>query len=276
MITGADHLTREKHPVFDDPRKWGSAGIWEAPVFDVAGYQRRINEICGVSVEGYPVVRVVWAWNSTYPIYTKWDGLGRGTKVEMRQRYRFMTVTLPDGDEVDISVPRWILEQRVEPELLAATWEDSRWVFDPQLQRRKDVRGEMPPAGTYYYLRTISVHDDDEACCDRAWNNDRRRCWGYYRLPEEQDLNLLREAVRLRDADPVKRSAREPLTADELAEIDRLAYATDQRIKEKQSQIITEGLGDWLRTHGWRALTDDPSVLKHGKWRTAYPINIKK
>lgn len=187
-----------------------------------------------------------------------------------------MTVTLPDGDEVDISVPRWIIEQRVEPALLAATWEDSRWVFDPLIQRRKDVRGEMPAEGAYYYLRTIASHDEDEGCCERAWKNDRRRCWGYYRLPEERDLDLLREAVKRRDADPLRRAPDEPLTANEVAELDRLAYATDEAIKQKQSRIITEGLGDWLRTHGWRALTDDPSVLKHGKWRTAYPSIIKK
>ena len=275
MIAAADHLLKDKHPVFDNPRKWGEPGIWEAPHFDRAGYQKKINDICGVNVHGQPVVRLVWGWESRYPIHTEWDATGRPVKSAWRQRYRFMTVTV-DEDEVDISVPRWILEQRVEPELLAASWEASRWVFDPDLGRRKDLRGELPKGGEYYYLRTISAHDDEESCCDRAWRDHRRRCWGYYRLPEDRDLELLREAVRLRDADPMRRTARESLTQEELEEIDRLAYATDATIERKQSKIITEGLGDWLRCHGWRAFTDDPSVLKHGKWRSAFPLKIKQ
>lgn len=271
MIAEADHLsTKDKHHVYDDPRKWGSPGIWHPPSFNVAKFQKRLNRICGTS-DGKPIVRLVWAWRSREFFHTEFDGLGKPAKGEWRAKYRFMTVTLPNGDEVDISVPRWILEQRHEPGQYWQTWQRSRYVYDPILGRRVDKRGEPPPDGWYSYLRTIAEHDPHQACCDRAWRNHRRRCWGYYRKPSSKDLLILQKAVRLRDADPQKTSPHEPLPAEALDDAQRLAYAEAEAFEQDEKRINYDFWADWVSAHGWRAFELNPKTLSHGKFQFAWP-----
>lgn len=275
MIASTDHLsTKDRHPVYDEHRKWGSPGIWEAPTFDADAFQRRIDKICGTS-DGKPIVRLVWAWQSREFFHTEFDGLGKPTKGEYRAKYRFMTVTLPDGDEVDISVPRWILEQRYEPGQYWQTWQQSRYVFDPMLNRRVDRRGDPPADGWYGYLRTIAEHDREQTCCERSWRDHRRRCWGYYRLPVEKDLWILQKAINLRDKDPYKCSPHEPLPEWALDDAQRLAYAEEKAIAKENDQINDDFWRDWVNAHGWRAFTDNPKELAHGKYKFAWPSKFK-
>jgi hypothetical protein len=274
IVAPADHLIREKHPTYDNPQKWGSPGIWQVPAFDVAAFQKRIDAIVGTS-DGKPIVRLVWAWDSKKIVASKWNEFGQALEFERRANYRFITVTLDSGDEVDISVPRWILEQRLEPGQYHDSWEASRYVFDPASNVKRDIKGPPPGDGWYIYLRTIAEHEEDESCCERAWNSVRRRCWGYYRLPAEKDLHVLKKAIALRDADPRRVNPHEPLPDGVITEAERLAYAQEQKAEEKRIEVIHDGLGDWMRTHGWKAFESDPSVLKHGKYRPAFPLQVK-
>jgi hypothetical protein len=271
MIAPADHLsTKDRHHLYDNPLRWCSPGIWEPPTFNARKFQKKLNRICGTS-DGKPIVRLVWAWQSREFFHTEFDSLGKPTKGEHRAKYRFITVTLPNGDEVDISVPRWILEQRFEPGQYWESWQRTRYIYDPLIGRHVDKRGEPPADGWYGYLRTIAEHDPDNACCDRAWRDHRRRCWGYYREPGEKDLDILRRAIALRDADPYKHSPHEPLPEYALDELQRLAYAEAQEVKEENAQINHDGWASWLAQHGWRAFEDNPKTLAWGKYKFAYP-----
>src|SRR5262245_19215474 len=112
VIASADHLsTKDKHHLYDDPRKFGSPGIREPPLFNVRKFQKKLNRICGVTAHGKPVVELKWAWECREFFHTEFDGLGKPTKGEWRAKYRSMTLTLPSGEEIDISVPRWMLQQ---------------------------------------------------------------------------------------------------------------------------------------------------------------------
>ncbi len=68
-----------------------------------------------------------WAWEVRKWENTDWDEFGNATKGEWRQTYRALTIPISDDDYVDISPPRWILEERFEPEAIAQSWEMTRY-----------------------------------------------------------------------------------------------------------------------------------------------------
>lgn len=112
---------------YNKPELWASAGIFKAPEFDVTGYQKKINRIVGVSPSGAPIVQLVWAWDARKWENLEWDSFGNAKSGEWRQKYRALSVDIGNNDYVDISPPRWILEERFEPEALAISWEATRY-----------------------------------------------------------------------------------------------------------------------------------------------------
>lgn len=251
-----------QHELYNDPRRWGSPGIWDAPSFNAAKFQRRMDRIVGTS-DGKPIVRLVWAWDHrTKDFYfCDWDSFGRGVKAEFRYKYRFTTLDLGNGDTMDIPPPRWVLEQRYEPGQYAPSWEAGRWMTKTvgavekkigkdengqdivktiDIQKRFELRPQSPPDGWYGFLRCISDHDHDEGCCTRA----RQRggtCWGYYREPSQFDLDLVEDAVRRRDADPHKWSPHQPLPPEALVELERGAFEEAAKI-DKQDKSRNESI----------------------------------
>src|SRR6185369_7615775 len=57
----------------------------------------------------------------------EWDSFGIAKAGEWRQKYRALSIDIGNDDYVDISPPRWILEERFEPEALAVSWESTRY-----------------------------------------------------------------------------------------------------------------------------------------------------
>src|SRR5262245_44460993 len=113
----ADHLsTGDRWAAYNDPRRWVDPEIRHRPNFNVHKHQKRLNRILGTS-DGKPIVRLSWAWD-----------VRRFEMGEIRQAYRFYTVTLPNGDTCDLSPPRWIYEERNEPGQYMPTWESARYV----------------------------------------------------------------------------------------------------------------------------------------------------
>lgn len=272
-VATATHLTRMLHAVYDDPRRWGTPGIWQPPdSVDLIKWQQRIDDIIGRTPSNKPIIRIIWAWKARSLHHTDWDGLGKPIKAAWRQRYRFMTVKLPSGEEVDISVPRFILEELFPVSLLRKGWEEARYSFDPILQKRVDRLGDLPQEGYYRYLYTINEHEEDEACCDRALYEQRRRCWGYYREPQEKDLRALERAKYLRDAEGQKREADEPLSAEEVTQLYSDAYAEERYAKEKAYNDLRGDMRAWAITHAWKVFTQSHKRLHHGHWQPAWPV----
>lgn len=112
---------------YNDSRRWADAGIHKAPLFDFHLFQKRINRIVGVAPSGHPIVRLSWAWDCRKWENTDWDGFGNATGGEWRQKYRALTVEIGNGDYVDIAPPRWVLEERFEPQAIAQSWELTRY-----------------------------------------------------------------------------------------------------------------------------------------------------
>lgn len=259
------------HPVFDNPAKWGSAGIWHPPSFNIKKFQKKLDRICGTS-NGKPIVRLTWAWDAQTKdfYYTHWDAFGRGIKAEYRYKYRFMTIPLGDGDSMDIPPPRWILEQRYEPGQYGPVWEQSRWqtrnINDET--RRFELRPAAPPDGWYGMLITIAEHEPDGSCCVRSIRERGAACWGLYREPAEKDLEMIAAAVRRRDADPQKWSPHEPLPMEAIAEIERSAFEEAEAADRNDRRQLDDVWHDFVYTHGWRAFEDRHASkrLQHGRY----------
>lgn len=277
MIAPADHLaTRERHPILDDPTKWVTPGIWVPPSFDVAGFQKRIDAICGTS-NGKPIIRLKWAWDKECRsfAFTQWDASGRGTDGEWSYKYRAARIPVNQFDTVDICPPRWILEERFETGQYAASWEQTRWAskcvgkdekgFD--LYERVELR-PPPPSEWYGFASVIAEHDPGGKCCERRWRDYRAQCWGYYRPPSEKDLNGLRRAVWERDADPYKYSPHEPLPPHAIDELQRAALSDEAAEAEEKDRVLTDMWRDFVDAHGWRVFEDRLAhkKLKHGRF----------
>lgn len=112
---------------YNDSRHWADAGIHKPPLFDSHSYQKRIDRIVGAALSGYSIVKLVWAWDARKWENTSWDGFGNATEGEWRQKYRALTVDIGNGDYVDIAPPRWLLEERYEPQAVAQSWELTRY-----------------------------------------------------------------------------------------------------------------------------------------------------
>lgn len=112
---------------YNDKQRWADAGIFKAPLFNVEGWQRKADRVVGLSPSGRSIVRLIWAWDARKWENTEWDSFGIATAGEWRQKYRALSVDIGNDDYVDISPPRWILEERYEPQSLAVSWEATRY-----------------------------------------------------------------------------------------------------------------------------------------------------
>lgn len=226
---------------FDSQKNWVTAGIWQPPPFDAEGYQKKLDRIFGVSPSGGSICRVKWAWQCQRWENIEWDDFGNATKGEWRQKYRALTVEIGNDEYVDISPPRWVLEERFEPGQYARSWELTRyktipigvppiacrycrtldWInsYTSDLSNvqckfcqeitiipftRQDVAGQAPREGWYNLLPVIGVvadHEANGACCKRSLKEDRSLCWGRYKVPGEKELTILRRAVAERNKD---------------------------------------------------------------------------
>lgn len=213
-----EHLTSpDRRLALNDCKHWADAGIWDRPSdVDVEKYQKRLNQIVGVSESGQPIVRLKWAWECRDWTTCEWDSFGIATKSEWRARYRFLTVKVGD-DYADLSIPRWVLEERYEPGQYESSWEASRWAFDPELGVSKDIAGPLPREGWYkalYDVGIICTHDKDGACCKRLQDLNRQQCWGYYKTPGERELQMLARAVKLRNESGLFSNPHAPLPSE--------------------------------------------------------------
>jgi hypothetical protein len=290
-----DHLsTGDRWAAYNNPVRWIDDAVRKRPNFNVHRHQKKIDRLLGTS-NGKPIVRLQWAWD-----------VKRFEMGEIRQAYRFYTVTLPNGDTCDLSPPRWMYEERFEPGQYMPTWDDARYTpvltgerfigwdeiewerdwegnwkrlpeprklprFEP-VYTMVDSLGPPPRDGLYSYLFTIADHDPDQKCCKRAWRGWKSgkrktmRCWGYYREPGQKDLDRLAEAKAARDAQPFKQSPFEPLSAQTLSEIAITERAWNEEQKKGAPKMASDMWGDHTNVWGHRLTTNDPGVLHHGKY----------
>lgn len=263
-----------RHPVLDDPSKWD--GVVCPPYFDREAFQKRIDKIVGTNRDKKSIIKLVWlpeVWTSV---------LGERVKRYWTKRER------REGDWVYFSPPRWGFERRLEPESYWEAHEATRYQVD-------DKTGEVtdfgpPPSEYYVYFSDAEIMDHDEyhtkgepKCCHDAWMGDhkltagpdgllrseyvnaRRRCWGYYREPNEDDLAQLMQMVHSRDAakfiDPYM-----PLSPEQLLALELEAGMQAQRAEQEANNYLNQVSNQFNNVYGWRLAETDPTRRRHGRF----------
>lgn len=274
---------------YDSEKNWTASGIWQPPSFDAERYQKKLDRIFGLSPSGESICRVRWAWQCQRWENIEWDDFGNATKGEWRQKYRALTVEIGDDEYVDISPPRWVLEERFEPGQYARSWELTRyktipigvpplacrycrtldWInpYTSDLANvqckycqeitiipfiRQDVAGPAPRDGWYNLLPVIGVvadHEANHACCKRALKEDRSLCWGRYKVPGSKELGILKRAIAERNKDP---EANPNAELDEAALMHAKTWGLEimSETKVRSRQEAKEMWTDEVGTHG--------------------------
>jgi hypothetical protein len=246
--------TQAELPI-NDPLSWLDAR--RAPAFDVKRFQDRIDDIVGTNRTGKSIIRLVWSWDSWFPAF--------GRK---HQRYNFLTLEW-DGKLIDVSVPRFAIEERIEPEQFIPSWDAARYQSQPGTEEVLD-RGD-PPNEWWRTLWVVADHETSPvqghgSCCKRAEALE-RACWGYYRNPSEYDLNEIRRIhqLKLRD-DQFTQNPYEPLSQREMERSMKSAFDIKEKRKEQKQAELKQRTDDHFKTHLHRLQTSDPKVLRSGKF----------
>lgn len=264
---------RTKTPsALNQPSAWNQ---YLKPWFNVEAFQARINDRVGLNRDGRPIVRLVWGQDVRQHVFT-----------EETPRYWTRRLKKLDG-YIWYTIPRWILERRMEPEQYAAAWNATRYSLkDPTQgtgQRCEDCGSSAEPeilggklycrncAGTniaggavidkgpppndhYQFFHECAVHEGmmDEGgwplCCSRHYYTDRTRCWGEYRPPTDFDLMVVDKAVRAMEADKTLNPYAE-LTPERLKEAELASNMQIERAEIQFAEFERELQKDFLRTY---------------------------
>lgn len=289
-----DHLSTNltAHAVLDDPDHWVEAEA--RPFFDVSAYQARINAVVGTNAEGADIIRLRWAPEVETPffgqpqrrywlrrqkngddgwLYTsppRWVFEQRQERAQYYGAWERTRFSIADPEAAPPTCEDCAFSAPIEKFLQA----EGRY-FCPScggqgITTAKALDKGEPPDEYFTFAHLCAEHDpaDPEsgfpACCERLWRESRGRCWGYYRLPNDGDIELLRQAVRQRDAEKFVSPYR-PLTEEQLLDIERVAAEQVEREEIEIQELEREITEEHVRLHGWRLTETDPGVLKHGR-----------
>ncbi len=210
--------------------------------FDVAAYQKRIDDLVGTR-DGRPIIKLAWG-----PEELRWRPHPHGTKPH---GYTFpIFIAYHDAEGNEVSAPRWVLLERIEPEQYAPTWEASRYsMYEGSLW---DWSGPCP-VERYVELKAWCYHDGK--CCPCLGNEckcgpEYFHCWGRYLEPNERLLDWIRktawEAQRDPDVDPTKDIRHLESARAQMKLRSQLIEAQDK--KKEEDRILNEFMLDhWKR-----------------------------
>lgn len=258
------HLSRsDKWDDLNDPRQWFRT--LNPPLFPRQKYQKRIDGITELTVRKQSKILLRWAWESSYVLFGK-----------LKQRYCFLTLPVK-GVDVEFSIPRWVVEERIEPEQIRESWDSNRFVLDPSTvvndvdpetgKVRKVIhagdkldKGECPRE---WFRNLWVIADHDGLCCKKAEQMN-RACWGYYRHPDERDVKRVERihSMKLRD-ESFNQSPFEVLSPETLEQSARSAFAESQERKEKQGLELDARVKDFFKLHADGFADGKPKPFVH-------------
>jgi len=234
------------------------------PPCDVKWFQRKLDKIMGKEINGKSRLRIVWGMDMEKA--RVWDHYSRQWRAAYPLRmFRKPKVWLPPGMRIsraayewsDIGTPRWFIERFIPPDVCCIGWEvtgkDSEGIefYDP-----------LPVDGLYEPLfdGQLADHDANLGCC-RIARSCNKPCIGYYREPDEFDLQLIRGMKQLAEREKERRPGLS--TPEELEQSRKRAAQDYDKWSQELNNSISPAVADALKTHHY-SLSDDPSVVQHG------------
>lgn len=236
-------LRTKSSPDLDTPARWNR---YLKPWLDVEGWQRRIDQIVGLNKRGQSIIRLVWAQDATQYIFGE-----EIPRYWTRRQKR-------EGKQVWWTVPRWVFEKRLEPELYVDSWNATRHFYTDDAGNALD-KGPAPDE-YFTWMMECARHEEPgsdgwPACCTRAFYTDRSRCWGSYRSPSDDDLDLLRQAVRQMESDPYS-DPYSPLSYAQLCELEVAANKQVERAEEHLAELGRQIQREFLASYPYPGAID--------------------
>ena len=234
---------RKRHPL-NDPSKWTAE--MRPPYFDDQAYQKRLDERVGLNREGKSILKLVWAPEA----------------IGLYGIPRYWVSRVKDGEKwIYTSAPRWVFESRVEKSQYAPSWEAMRFTMTEE-------EGFVPTAAPedFYMFRWLCAEHEypdpvfgRPACCQRAWEPNRLRCWGTYRAPNDHDLECVSKALQVREQGKFI-DAYAPLLPADLMMIEANSVKQMAELAAKEESERTAIGRDFDKRHAWRLGKDAPTT----------------
>lgn len=216
----------------NDPSQW-SVDL-RPPYFDRETFQFRLDLRAGKNMDNKSILVLRWAPEVFTELYDE-------------KTPRYWVTRVRDGETwLYTSVPRWIIERRLEKGQYADSWNKTRWIPDGE----GGFIDKGPPPDDYHIFTWLCAEHESvipeigqPKCCDRAFRGGRKRCWGTYRSPNDYDLQCVEAAVRRREGeqfiDPYA-----PLSPHDLEIIEATSGLQMERVAMEQEQRQMEILRD--------------------------------
>lgn len=260
---------------FNDPDKWRPRMGAPLNAIDLARFQLGLNQIFGLGDDNRPNVRIVWAqdWERT-KAFNRYSG-------DWYPRYLSHTLEEVVTDEAGlpllkieyVAAPRYVIEGRVsqaDNELALTDTGVEKLVMLDEAGRQQVITSDAFQAAVaeeYEELLRIFDHDHidpkQSACCQ--WNARRGyECWGYYRHPDEGDLQYLKAKWREMQARYSTRPDQER-TPQEKQQLltERMRALTEQ--KRRQKEEIKKELAEFWDSH-FAKFDQSPTEQHHGPY----------
>ena len=232
------------HPVLDAfPFESNPESPWSRE--RIAGFQKRLDKIAGLSSNGRSNVRLIWPADPNPAISMHPVG------GELRARYRLWTneyecqrtdpatgLEVVEIVKVDIVPPRFEIEEFHEAAEMA---------INPDEGKSGD--------GYYSHLFTVAHHDDK--CCGGTEAAGGGLCLGLYREPGDRDIEELQRRIRLRDTARAGHRPGEAITDAEMREDLRDLRDWQARYDDKLKTDYREAAMGALAVNGWRLFNHD-------------------
>lgn len=246
-------LLHTKAPsALNDPTKWDR---YLKPWLDMESWQRRIDKRTGLNKNGQSIIKLAWAQDEWQHIFG--EEVPRYWHHREKKNHRLVYFT----------IPRWVFQKRLERECYVDSWNATRYFYADEEGNTID-KGPAPDE-YFTYMMECAVHeapgsDGYPACCTRAFYTNRDRCWGRYRLPSQDDLDLIEQAVRRMESekfvDPYA-----PLSYAQLAEIEIAANKQVERAEEMLEALGREIQKDFLKTYPYPGALSPGHFVDFGK-----------
>jgi hypothetical protein len=232
------------------------AGGWSPdltppPAFNVSAYQKKLDEIGGMTQQGEPVLRLVWGGNESKYKAIEFDDLGNPTKFGPVPRYSFASKRIETWD-VLIPIRRWFIEENTDAGQLEAMGGKNHGAI------RVKEKGFYTP----YIL--VADHSKCKDCLAHEF-----KCFGEYKAPDNAELLFLTEVtyklIKTRKQDPTK--GINPLIAAEMLAQNTPNELEQNALEEQENRAYVK---DFLKTHlPIRSLPSEPRSLNHANSKTA-------
>lgn len=259
-------IVTAKATIKDHWKDWDDKLV-SPPIFNREAYQKRINEITGLSKDGeHPILKLEWGGNEVADKTKQWDNQGTPIEVVKIPRHAIPRQSkIVEGVTLYIPIRRWIITQY--------TTKQQRRQGDNIDNTFTDENGVSCIAGDkeqYAYTPLIYIGDHSTCkkdCCDI------KICLGDYKHPSNAELDWILEKTYLLQSERILDPYSDKFSDEDLAKASKSIL--EERLKKRQEtdEKFDDQSKDWWNAHSHRITEDDPSVLSRGKYRHFYKDN---